>query len=78
VSIGKYCSLKFRRLETKDFLQRKLLQINDICNHTELKQIKLLYNANDGPVIIQYKCLVPIFVFSEMKLHGLAIFKTKL
>jgi hypothetical protein len=25
-------------------------------------------NANDGPVRIQYKCLVPIYVFPEMKL----------
>ncbi len=24
--------------------------------------------ANEGPVIIQYKCLVPIYVFPEMKL----------
>ncbi len=29
--------------------------------------------ANEGPVRIQYKCLVPIYVFPEMKLRGLAI-----
>jgi hypothetical protein len=27
-----------------------------------------IYTANEGPVIIQYKCLVPIYVFPEMKL----------
>ncbi len=28
-------------------------------------------NANEGPVRIQYKCLVPIYVFPEMKLRAL-------
>jgi hypothetical protein len=28
----------------------------------------LLYTANEGPARIQYKCLVPIYVFPEMKL----------
>ncbi len=27
-----------------------------------------LYPANEGPVRIQYKCLVPIYIFPEMKL----------
>ncbi len=27
-----------------------------------------LHTANEGPVRIQYKCLVPIYVFPEMKL----------
>ncbi len=26
------------------------------------------YIANEGPVKIQYKCMVPIYVFPEMKL----------
>jgi hypothetical protein len=34
--------------------------------------------ANEGPVIIQYKCLVPIYVFPEMKLCGLVVFKTEI
>jgi hypothetical protein len=34
------------------------------CSHTVL-----WITANEGPVIIQYKCLVPIYVFPEMKLH---------
>ncbi len=38
----------------------------------------LLYTANEGPVRIQYKCLVPIYVFPEMKLCGLVISKTEL
>ncbi len=29
--------------------------------------------ANEGPVSIQYKCLVPICVFPEMKLRGLVM-----
>jgi hypothetical protein len=27
-----------------------------------------MHTANEGPVRIQYKCLVPIYVFTEMKL----------
>jgi hypothetical protein len=35
-----------------------------------------LHTANVGPVRIQkYKCLVPIYVFQEMKLRGLDISK---
>ncbi len=30
-----------------------------------------LHTANEGPMRIQYKCLVPIYVFPEMKLRGL-------
>jgi glycerol uptake facilitator-like aquaporin len=32
-----------------------------------------LYTANKGPVRIQYKCMVPIYVFPEMKLCSLVI-----
>jgi hypothetical protein len=28
----------------------------------------LIHTANEGPMRIQYKCLVPIYVFPEMKL----------
>ncbi len=38
----------------------------------------LLYTANEGPVRIQNKCLVTIYVFPEMKLCGLVISKTEL
>ncbi len=34
--------------------------------------------ANEGLVRIQYKCLVPIYVFPEMKLCSLVISKTEL
>jgi hypothetical protein len=35
--------------------------------------------ANEGLVVrIQYKCLVTIYVFPEMKLRGLVISKTEL
>jgi hypothetical protein len=30
---------------------------------------RLLITTNEGPVRIQYKCLVPIYVFPEMKLR---------
>jgi hypothetical protein len=40
--------------------------------------VYLCYTANEGPVRIQYKCLVPIYAFPEMKLRGLAISKTEL
>jgi hypothetical protein len=36
------------------------------------------HTANEGPVRIQNKCLVPIYVFPEMKLRGLIIFRTEL
>jgi hypothetical protein len=32
------------------------------------KSVAAWYTANKGPVRIQYKCLVPIYVFPEMKL----------
>jgi hypothetical protein len=37
----------------------------------------ILYTANEGPVRIQYKCLVPIYVFPEIKLCRLVISKTE-
>ncbi len=35
----------------------------------------IFYTANEGPVRIQYKCLVPIYVLPETKLRGLLISK---
>jgi hypothetical protein len=37
-----------------------------------------ILTANEGPMRIQYKCLVPIYVFSEMKLCSLLITKREL
>jgi hypothetical protein len=42
-----------------------------------LSQRHLLSTANEGPVRIQYKCLVPIYVFPETKLCSLFISKTE-
>ncbi len=42
------------------------------------KAVHRTHTANEGPVRIQYKCLVPIYVFPEMKLCGLVISKTEL
>ncbi len=36
------------------------------------------HTANEGLVRIQYKCLVPIYVFPEMKLCSLIISKREL
>jgi hypothetical protein len=36
------------------------------------------FSAKEGPVIIQYKCLVSICVFPELKLCNLLISKTEL
>jgi hypothetical protein len=36
------------------------------------------HTANEGPVRIHYKCLVPIYAFQEMKLCSLVISKTEL
>jgi hypothetical protein len=47
------------------------------CKKTSYSSFRL-YTANEGPVRIQYKCLVPIYVFPEMKLCVLLISKTKL
>ncbi len=33
-----------------------------------INQLRLWHTANEGPVRIQYKCLVPIYVYPEMKL----------
>jgi hypothetical protein len=38
----------------------------------------LFWTANEGPVKIQYQCLVPIYVFPEMNLRSLVISKTEL
>jgi hypothetical protein len=37
-------------------------------NNNLLLSLLGAHTANEGPVKIQYKCLVPIYVFPEMKL----------
>ncbi len=39
--------------------------------NSSLKKIPI---ANEGLVRIQFKCLVPIYVFPEMKLRGASLF----
>ena len=43
-----------------------------------LDRVNIKHTANEGPVRIQYKCLVPIYVFPEMKLCRPVISKTEL
>jgi hypothetical protein len=45
---------------------------------TKGSALAMPYTANEGPVRNQYKCLVPIYVFPEMKLCSLVISKTEL
>jgi hypothetical protein len=51
-----------------------LLEVNSDCDLRKIKALKWLLwknqwnTANEGPVRILYKCLVPIYVFSEIKL----------
>ncbi len=47
---------------------------NGMCLYISSSQ----YTANEGPVRIQHKCLLPIKVFLDMKLCGLVISKTEL
>jgi hypothetical protein len=48
-----------------------------LINYIETKET-LRHTANEGPERIQYKYLVPIYVFPEMKLCSLVISKTVL
>ncbi len=49
------------------------------ANRYELIELLIyVYTANEGPVRIQYKCLVPIYVYPEMKLCSLVISKIEL
>ncbi len=45
-----------------DVIGTKVLRVFLLAIHSHL------YTANEGPLRIQYKCLVPIYVFPEMKL----------
>ncbi len=45
--------------------------------HEILHHFSLCRTTNKGPMRIQYKCLVLIYVFPEMKLRGLVISKTE-
>jgi hypothetical protein len=36
------------------------------------------HTANEGPVRIQYKCLIPIYIFPEMKLRSFFYFQNRI
>jgi hypothetical protein len=42
------------------------------------RHLSVTVTANEGPMRILYKTLVPIYVISEMKLHGTVISETEL
>ncbi len=46
--------------------------------HVTISRFSLSLTGNEGPMRIQYKCLVAIYVFPEMKLRGLIMSKTEL
>jgi hypothetical protein len=54
---------KFFKTRQAELLQRKAC-VGSIA-------VSIHHTADKGPVRIQYKCLVPIYVYPEMKLHDL-------
>ncbi len=51
------------------FIRTILEDLASVLNiFSSFGQNRLNYTANKGPVRIQYKCPVPIYVFSELKL----------
>ncbi len=59
--------LSFLRKVQVKFVHRELAMVNQNKIRTILASLRS-HTANEGPVRIQYKCLVPIYVFPEMKL----------
>ncbi len=57
------CSLKLSQLEKGV----TLLNIS-LIYYIQNNLLYFAYTANEGPVKILYKCLVPIYVYPEMKL----------
>jgi hypothetical protein len=51
---------------------------HSVCTYMSPQSQTESHTVNEGPVRIQYKCLVLIYVFPEMKLCGLVISKTEL
>ncbi len=49
-------------------ITQQTLYLKKKRNWGKLTSESILYTANEGPVRIQYICLVPIYVFPEMKL----------
>jgi hypothetical protein len=61
------------------FMESQLMRCDHSANIWNLQQKfgASIFTANEGPVGIQYKCLVPIYVFPEIKLRGILISKTE-
>jgi hypothetical protein len=74
LDLGKLKLPRSPGLNTVACMQINRTQINVLHFHRHIKK----YAANEGLVRIQYECLVPIYVFPEMKLSGLVISKTEL
>jgi hypothetical protein len=61
------------------FFVKLTMQIaKDMRNVSNNSPFDIIHTADEGPVKIQYKCLVPIYVFPEMILCSLVISKTEL
>ncbi len=69
----KYCNTAYLGLLVTIFIFGNWLH-----HSADVQASQLLFAANEGLVRIQYKCLVPIYVFQDIKLHGLVISKTEL
>ncbi len=55
-------------LTDPEAVDHSAVKVRAAKQETKFSWFYLLYTANEGPVRIQYKCLVPIYVFPEMKL----------
>jgi hypothetical protein len=61
------------------FMESQLMR----CDHSakiwnlQKKCLTSIWTSIEGLVRLQYKCLVPIYVFPEMKLRGILISKTE-
>jgi hypothetical protein len=75
-------SCSFEKGSTAEMLKTAQHWIGSLCNKRHLTQANLhqliSIPANEGLVRIQYKCLVSIYAFPEMKLRGLVNSKTEL
>ncbi len=51
-----------------DTHRQEIVLLSLSISYQESRSLECDCTANEGPVRIQYKCLVPIYVFPEMKL----------
>ncbi len=60
------------------FVAKKIPTVFKWISFYDAQRRSNYHTTNEGLVRIQYKCLVPIYVFPEMKLRGLDISNTEL